>query len=110
MPLISKRRLLLPQGRIVAVDNAATLIVLTAEIVDPHTVRQVDSVTYIVTLSIGCSILINGRYEIPRAKHVLVLCSLTQGVVILCIEEHGTHHGLAKHCLASNAIGVRCKY
>ena len=101
---------LLPQRSVVAVDDASTLVVLTAEVVNPHALGEVDAVADIITLSISSSILIDRSHEIPGTKHVLILCSLTQGVGILSVEEHGTHHGHTEHGLTSDTVSIGCQY
>ena len=101
---------LLPQGSIVAIDDATTLIVLTAEVVNPHTLGEVDAVTNVVALSVSCCSLIDRSDKVPGAEHILILCSLAQGVGILCIEEHGAHHRHAINSLTSDTVGIGHDY
>ena len=63
----------LPQGGIVAVDDASAFIHIAVEIVHPFAFGQVDVMAHVVTLLVGLGVLIDGCHEEIGAKHKLVL-------------------------------------
>ena len=53
----------LPHRGWIVVDHASALVGVAIEIVDPHTLGQIDAIAYIVALSIGGSGLIDRSHE-----------------------------------------------
>ncbi len=110
----------LPQRGSEIIEDTSTLVHLAVIDIHPKSLGQVDAITYVI---VGCgevlsvvlvsrctSLLVDRSHEQRWTVHELVLCTGTQRVVVLIIQEHGSYHRHTRHCLMGNAIGIRHQY
>ena len=95
-----------PERRGVIVEDAAALVRVAAEIVNPLAFGQIDAVAHVVALLVGAGFLVDRRHEQARAVEELVARLRAEGVGVGIVEEHGAYHRLAVHSLAGDAVSV----
>ncbi len=96
-----------PQGCGEVVDDASALINLSCEVVHPLTLGQIDAVAHIVAVFLRARFLIYRCHQNAGTEQELVIGTLAACVVVLLVQHHSTHHGLAIHSLAGYAVGIR---
>ena len=95
-----------PQRRGVIVEDAAALVRVAAEIVNPLALGQIDAVAHVVALLVGAGLLVDRRNEETRTIEELVARLRAERVGVGIVEEHGAYHRLAAYGLAGDAVSV----
>ena len=95
-----------PVGSLKLVDDSSTFIYMSAEVIHPFALRQVDAVADIVALLIHLGFLVDRSHEERRTAHELILCCLAQGIRVGFVEEHRSYQRLAGYCLVGCCVDV----
>ena len=95
-----------PVRSIKLVDDSSALVNISAEVIHPFSLRQIDAVTDVVALLVHPGLLVDRSHEEVRTAHKLVFRSLAQGVRVRVVEEHRSHQRLAGHCLLGCGVDV----
>ena len=80
---------------------------MSAEVIHPFALRQVDAVADIVALLIHLGLLVDRSHEEGWTAHKLILCSLAQGIRVGTVEEHRSYQRFAGHGLVGSGVDVR---
>ena len=79
---------------------------MSAEVIHPFALRQVDAVADIVALLIHLGFLVDRSHEEGRTAHKLILRCLAQGIRVGIVEEHRSYQRLAGYCLVGSCVDV----
>ena len=80
---------------------------MSAEVIHPFALRQVDAVADIVALFVHLGFLVDRSHEERRTAHKLILRCLAQGIRVGFVEEHCPYQRLAGYCLVGGGVDVR---
>ena len=95
-----------PVGSLKLVDDSSTFIYMSAEVIHPFALRQVDAVADVVALLVHPGFLVDRSHEEGWTAHKLILRCLAQGIRIGIVEEHRSYQRLAGYSLVGCCVDV----
>ena len=79
---------------------------MSAEVIHPFALRQVDAVADVVALLIHLGFLVDRSHEERWTAHELILRCLAQGIRVGIVEEHRSYQRFAGYCLVGSGVDV----